>query len=336
MNQRLLLALLALEMFASPVFAQEKEYQIESDGYEWYRVKRTVNDQTKYGVEDRYGNMIIPVEYEGVYYPGGLDQIETGFFVSKGDYYGWYNKSGKCIIPYTRHYTFVLKNNKKDWGTYYWVTRDDGSGICDMNGKELVFIKGAGNVYPKKKKSRGGQVFYYYLIDKKGCHDCENKWGVADANGNIVITPEYKNITDNQIFKFVKTTNNPFKGNRSETIAESEGQYPNTKNVYSSSSSSNSSSSSTSSSNNSSNNNNSGGGTTKIVVEHQHTPQPVQEWQACFGCGGMGTMGCDNCGGSGTKYIGDRLHRCSRCNGQGIIPCNVCYGNKGQYITVYK
>lgn len=47
-------------------------------------------------------------------------------------------------------------------------------------------------------------------------------------------------------------------------------------------------------------------------------------------------MGCDFCGGSGTKYIGDRLHRCSRCNGRGIIPCNVCYGNKGQYVTVYK
>ena len=104
---------------------------------------------------------------------------------------------------------------------------------------------------------------------------------------------------------------------------------------YSSSSSSSSSLSSTASSNNSSSNN-SGNKTTTVVVEHQHTPQPVQEWQACFGCGGMGTMGCTNCGGGGTKYIGDRLHRCSRCNGRGIIPCNVCYGNKGQYITVYQ
>ena len=101
------------------------------------------------------------------------------------------------------------------------------------------------------------------------------------------------------------------------------------------SSSSSSSSSSTASSNNSSSNN-SGNKTTTVVVEHQHTPQPVQEWQACFGCGGMGTMGCDNCGGSGTKYIGDRLHRCSRCNGQGIIPCNICYGSKGKYVTVYR
>jgi len=74
----------------------------------------------------------------------------------------------------------------------------------------------------------------------------------------------------------------------------------------------------------------------KIIIEHHHDPIPVQQWQACWACGGMGTMGCDNCGGSGTKYIGDRLHRCSRCNGGGIIPCNVCYGNKGQYITVYQ
>lgn len=71
-----------------------------------------------------------------------------------------------------------------------------------------------------------------------------------------------------------------------------------------------------------------------IIIEP--VPQPVQEWRACGACGGMGTMGCDNCGGSGTKYIGDRLHRCSRCNGRGIIPCKSCFGNKGQYITVYR
>lgn len=79
-----------------------------------------------------------------------------------------------------------------------------------------------------------------------------------------------------------------------------------------------------------------GNSTKTIHVEHHRDPVPVQQWQACFACGGMGTMGCDNCGGGGTKYIGDRLHRCSRCNGRGIIPCNVCYGNKGQYITVYQ
>jgi DnaJ-class molecular chaperone len=94
--------------------------------------------------------------------------------------------------------------------------------------------------------------------------------------------------------------------------------------------------SSSSSSSSSSNNSNSGNNTTTIHVEHHHDPVPVQQWQACFACGGMGTMGCDNCGGSGTKYIGDNLRICSRCNGRGIIPCNICYGNKGQYITVYR
>ena len=72
----------------------------------------------------------------------------------------------------------------------------------------------------------------------------------------------------------------------------------------------------------------------KIIIEHD--PVPVQQWQACFACGGMGTMGCDNCGGSGTKYIGNSLYTCSRCNGRGIIPCNMCHGNKGQYVTVYR
>lgn len=72
----------------------------------------------------------------------------------------------------------------------------------------------------------------------------------------------------------------------------------------------------------------------KIIIERD--PVPFQEWQACFACGGMGTMGCDNCGGSGTTYIGDRLHICSRCHGQRVIPCNICFGNKGKYITVYR
>ena len=106
----------------------------------------------------------------------------------------------------------------------------------------------------------------------------------------------------------------------------------------SSSSSSNNSSASTSSSSSStsSNNNNSSNNTTTVVVEHKHDPAPIQQWQACFACGGTGRMGCDFCGGSGTKYIGDRLHRCSRCNGRGEISCNTCFGNKGQYVTVYK
>ena len=78
------------------------------------------------------------------------------------------------------------------------------------------------------------------------------------------------------------------------------------------------------------------GKTQTVVVEHHRDPIPVQQWQACWACGGMGTMGCDNCGSSGTRYVGDNLRRCSRCSGQGIIPCNICYGNKGQYITVYQ
>lgn len=325
MKQRLLLIVLAFGMCCTMSFSQEKTYEVEDDGFEWYRIMRKDNGTRLYGAEDRYGNLIIPVEYELVSYWILFDQISSGFRANKDGYTGWYNKSGKCIIPYTRKYTGIVKHNDKDWGTYYWVRRDDGSGICDMNGKEIVFIKGAGNVWPKKKKSRGGQMLYYFLIDTKDCDGCEEKWGVADANGKIVIiSPDY--ITDNQIFKFVKTTNNPFKGNRNETIEESEGQHFNKINAYSSSSSS---------SNNNSNSN-SGNGTTTVVVEHHRDPMPVQEWQQCTSCLGAGKFGCDRCGGSGTIYIGDNLKTCHYCNGHGEKRCALCAGKGGQYVTVYR
>gem|GEM_PF-3620366 len=53
------------------------------------------------------------------------------------------------------------------------------------------------------------------------------------------------------------------------------------------------SSKSSSNSDKSSSDNSSGNKTTIVVVEHHRDPVPVQEGQACFACGGMGTMGCD-------------------------------------------
>ena len=317
-----ILIVLALGMFSIKGNAQKKEYKIGLDGFEWYELR---NSEGKYGIEDKFGKTIIPTIYDFIFYYDKEDKISTGFSVTKDGYDGWYNKSGKCIISYTRHYKAVLKLDDKEWGTYYWVTKDEGSGICDINGREIVFIRGAGNVYPRKKKF-GNKMLYYFAIDKKGNIGHNDDWGVADANGNIVVATEHKQLSDDLIFRKVKTTNNPLKGNRSETIAESEGQHLNT----------NDSSTPSSSLSSNSNNNNSGNNTTTIHVEHHRDPVPVQEWHACWACGGMGTMGCDGCGGSGTKHYGDRLRRCGRCNGQGLIPCNVCYGNKGQYVTVYK
>ena len=336
MKQAILLMVLALGMCSINGIAQtrrtntqskaapkdSRDYQIGEDGYEWYKVCKN----GKYGAEDRNGNTIVPVEYDGIIYVVGCytctsySPVEAGFNVRKGHSIGWYNKSGRCIIPYSREYKYIRKYDDGEYGTYYAFSKDGEGGICDRNGREMVSVKIDNISHIEVCSTYKGTKRYYLIFHVK------NLCGIADANGKIVVYPEFE-YNGNQkrleslISTRVKTTNNPLSGNRHETLAEAEGRQ---------------SSSSYSLTNNNTQNNSTQGQNNTIVVEHHRDPIPVQEWQACFGCGGMGTMGCDNCGGSGTKYIGDRLHRCSRCNGQGIIPCNICYGNKGKYITVYR
>lgn len=465
MKQKILmLIIIAHGMGFASCFAQEKEYKLEKDGFEWYKISKISNGKKVYGAQDRNGNVIVPTEYDHIFYDdllygvGGVTPIEFGFRPSKDGYEAWFNKSGKCIIPFSKGYKRIRKYDSDTYGTYYAFSNEDGGGICDKDGKQVVLVKAKGltHIECSSKDYNGMKLFYLlFHITKNN----EELWGIADVKGNVVINPEYtfhdlfygkgKDLISTQ----VTTTYNPLTGNRRETLAEAEGLLSSTSsqsNRYSSveefkngnaryykvskggrcgligsngkvvvpmemealesagtgylryklngfwgvmnysgkiiidtdrgytsigdfklfnkrfaytmngykgecdatgrqiskikvdtpkqntSVASSNSSSSSSSSPNGFGKSNSGNNTTTIHVEHHHDPVPVQQWQACFACGGMGTMGCDNCGGSGTKYIGDRLHRCSRCNGRGIIPCNVCYGNKGQYITVYK
>lgn len=309
-----------------------REFQVGSDGFEWYEIYKN----GKYGAEDRYGNVIVPTEYDNIHYNevvAKVDPILSGFIVWKGDYLGWYNRNGKCVIPYSRRYTHVSKKNdniEKRWGTYYNVKSKDGAGICDRNGREVVFIPNADYLMPDCDE-KDGKEYYSFTFTTK-----DDKWGKADAKGKVVVEPmekeEWQAYPSDKMLQKIYTTQNPLAGNRNDTLEDYEMRASNT------TPSSSQSSTTTSRTNNSnSSSSNSENKTTTVVVEHHRDPVPMQEWRACWACGGMGTMGCDGCGGSGTRYgIGDRLRTCSRCNGRGIIPCNVCYGNKGQYITVYR
>ena len=246
------------------------------------------------------------------------------FTVYEGDFVGIYSREGKCIIPTERHYVgaMVLKaaNHEK---FFINVLRNGGFvGLCDMQGKEvispiypLLYTEGAtplkavevANIYGYEDKfcievTKTNKEHIYFDLDGNPAND----------KNNISQSTKYDYTNQSQLYQAYHkrtTTNTPTNGT---------------------------SSTASSSTNTPSSGNNSENKTTTVVVEHHRDPVPVQQWQACWACGGMGTMGCDKCGGGGTKYIGDRLHRCSRCNGRGIIPCNVCYGNKGQYVTVYQ
>ncbi len=338
MKQKVLLLMaLALGMCSICADAQtEREFEVGKDGFEYYFIKKKdVNGNRKYGAEDRNGNVIIPTEYDLIHYSSyaGVDPILSGFKVWKGDYQGWYNRNGKCVIPYSRRYIHITKENdniEKRWGTYYKVKSKDGAGICDRNGREVVFIPNANYLMPHCDE-KDGKEYYSFTFTTK-----DDKWGKADAKGKVVVEPmeeeEWQAYPSDKMLQKIYTTQNPLAGNRNDTLEDYEMRASNT------TPSSSQSSTTTSRTNNSnSSSSNSENKTTTVVVEHHRDPVPMQEWRACWACGGMGTMGCDGCGGSGTRYgIGDRLRTCSRCNGRGIIPCNVCYGNKGQYITVYR
>ncbi len=321
-----------------------REYQVGDDGFEWYKVCKN----GKYGAEDKRGNLLVSFEYDYIRYQPLQKVVDftkgPGFEVKMGNYYGFFNGNGKCIIPFSRKYTKIAKynisNSDRNLGTFYYCETKDRFDLCDINGnivKEYNRNTPYGIIqYGIPSFEHGKMYFQIWTKDQL--------YGLADGSGNIIIAPIYKKpvyiksgknqeiYTKNSetskddiigSFLSVTSTNNPLACNPNEKQFDASGTLP--------------SSASLNSNTNSSHNTNSVGDTPQtIVVEHHRDPVPVQEWQACFGCGGMGTMGCDNCGGSGTKYIGDRLHRCSRCNGRGIIPCNICYGNKGQYITVYR
>lgn len=302
-----------------PIPKDSREYQVGDDGFEWYKVCKN----GKWGAEDRNGNTIVPAEYDGIMYDVGCytcvgySPVQAGFYVRKGGHRGWYNKSGKCVIPYSRQYMYIRKYDSEDYGTYYAFTKDGGGGICDINGRVVVNVSIDNLRHIEVSQTFEGNKRYYLLFF------VDNLVGIADANGKIVVTPEFEynghqTELENLINDRVKTTNNPLSGNHRESLADAEGTQGGQNHPIAGQPQQQSN------------------GTTTVVVEHHRDPVPVQQWQACFACGGMGTMGCDGCGGSGTKYRGDKLVRCFRCNGQGLIPCNICYGNKGQYITVYQ
>ncbi len=362
MKQTLLLVL-ALGMFCINMSAQTKkrtpvkkstttkpsitkERKVGNDGYIWYRLKIG----NLYGAIDIDGNIIVPTQYNDIEYVNH-GRGDHYFKVLKGDYYGVYTRLGHIVLSTDKHFTHIEMLVGK--GKIAWEVGFNGGrrAALDAKGNEVlppyyekIFFN---SVYYGEDINRGP---FYFIAKQNG------KWGIYDLDGNKVLNHKYESDIDCYLYDFDGKGPSNLKeygedGNKKRIQIRNKTrynytpfddlyypfQYTSLSNSSSSTSLSPSSSSTSSSSfSSSSSSSNSGNNTTTIHVEHHHDPVPVQEWRACFACGGMGTMGCDNCGGSGTKYIGDRLHRCSRCNGRGIIPCNVCYGNKGKYVTVYK
>ena len=272
---------------------------------------------------------------------------------------GIIDSSGKTIIPTSRGYSSIEYNSNK--GTFA-VTKPGYTGVCNAQGQEISMTRlppTANDIMSRGGYANAVEIMNmstkYYKVKKGG------KYGLTDAEGRVVI-PVEMDVLEAAGTGFLRFKSGGFYGImnfQGRTIIDTtrgytsigdylasrrrftyemygfKGECDNTGKELSRikvATPQQSTATTNTTSNNSSNNTTGSGKTQTIVVEHHRDPVPVQQWQACWACGGMGTMGCNFCGGSG--FIRD--HRCSRCNGQGIIPCNICYGNKGQYITVYQ
>ena len=135
-----------------------KEKQIERDGYVWYLIE----DGDLKGVEDMYGNVILPPVYYSVRYCGDYTYQrfsgQLGVFIvthakmgADGTNYRYfhrfkavYNLRGECIIPFERGYTDIVagiqekRSYPKLW--YKFMIEAGGvdiEGICNTEGKEL-------------------------------------------------------------------------------------------------------------------------------------------------------------------------------------------------------
>ena len=311
---------------AKPTQKNSREYKVEDDGFEWYLVCKN----GKYGAESRDGRMLVPTEYTNIVY-------FEGFHAYMGEYSSYYNTKGKCIIPYNRHYNKIFKFKtglgEKEYDVFIVHKGNErvvGEGLCDINGKEIIYLHGMCHITPYTKSG----LFYFEFNPL----DNINIVGIADGKGNVIISPTEMTkepvLYDKEEEVFYSGYSS--KEGRLAYIPSSNITYNPLLNSFetaSSLTSSNSVSSSNSSNNSTStSNNNSGGGTTTIHVEHHRDPVPVQEWVQCTSCWGSGN--CRNCAGSGTIYIGSNLHRCTMCGGRG--KCTTCSGQGGRNQTVYR
>lgn len=138
MKKNLLLMVLALGMCCISVNAQNRELNVENDGFRWYKVVQN----GKEGAITPEGRTIIPTQYFHVSYHTQKDNM--GYFtVWVGSSYenksvGVYSKSGTNVIPTSRGYYEVYKMIEED-GIYYSVRKKDGKqGACDANGREII------------------------------------------------------------------------------------------------------------------------------------------------------------------------------------------------------
>lgn len=249
----LMLVGLMLESFNS--FAQSKTLKTASDGFQWYQL-----------------------------YQNGK--------------YGAQSSGGTTFIPLSRGYTFICYHPRDNEGYYrtngyFSVEKNrDGSGACDITGREIV---APGRYDFVTIFNIGGYEYCYVLLN--------DRYGICDMNGQEIIPPKYASIKCDEktkVFKYKDASGNWVStGIKLSSLAQTPTEAPTPTPSPTPTP------------------------TPTPTPEPIRQPQPFQVWKTCFMCGGSGQ--CPYCYGYG--WAANGKDACGICHGTG--KCSQCAGHGG-------
>ncbi len=164
----------------------------QAQGWDWYHIISTFNNgmawvqnNTKAGIVGWNGRVIVPLEYDEVY----LLRNAVGFVVKKNDSYGILDSVGKFVVSLQSKFKFDLSN-------YFQGSSSGGSLIAakDLSTLKWGYINVDGQMVISAK--------YKFLQDFENgtaiVQNFDNKYGVIDTAGEIVIPMEFERISRNQ------------------------------------------------------------------------------------------------------------------------------------------
>ena len=126
----------------------------------------------KRGLADRNGNIIFPVEYDGL----KIKDNGKAFYLSKDKKCGWINSDGKVIVPLK--YSGIETFYEKKYAAFLKVYQEDKVALFDKKGKQITPFQYT-NILS----------FYDMFIAYNG-----NKMGLLSTSGSIVLPVEYDKI----------------------------------------------------------------------------------------------------------------------------------------------
>ena len=320
----------------------------------------------KNGIINSQGKMILEAK-SGRKTKKKTDDFDNSVYyeVTDEDGHGILSDNGKWIVPIVEGRQIKRQHTSKDKPVYYYITDKSGEGLINANGQWIISTERG---YRSIDVIKNNGLLYY----KVGKSSYSGPYGLLSSNGDVIIPVEYPVLetagSDYLRFKvgdfygimtfqgtiIIPTTNgytsigNYISNQNSFTYStygykgevDPNGDELSRIKVETSTATPQKTitpKETTKPQNKETTHYHKQEKEQKIIIEHQHTPQPMQEWQTCTNCWGEGKVMClGACGGTGTYYVGDRLRICNSCGGTGKKICPFCSGQGGKNVTIYR